>query len=194
MSGTGVLSGAVAVVTGGASGMGLATVQRFVAEGASVVVADLNVEAGERVAAELGDAVRFERCDVSVEADVAAVVRAAVDSFGRLDIMFNNAGVGGAFGPITEIESDDWDTTFGVLVRGVFTGTKHAARQMIEQGARRVDHQHSVGGRPRRWGRPAGLLSSQGSSHQPDRDHRERAGLRTRSGSMRSARASSSRR
>ena len=49
--------------------------------------------------------------------------------------MFNNAGVGGAFGPITEIESDDWDTTFGVLVRGVFTGTKHAARQMIEQGA-----------------------------------------------------------
>ncbi len=114
--------------------MGLATVERFVAEGASVVVADLNVEAGERVAADLGDAVRFERCDVSVEADVAAIVAAAVESFGRLDIMFNNAGVGGAFGPITEIESDDWDTTFGVLVRGVFTGTKHAARHMIEQG------------------------------------------------------------
>ena len=135
MSSTGVLKGVVAVVTGGASGMGLATVRRFVAEGASVVVADFNVEAGERVAAELEHAVRFERCDVSVEADVAAAVRAAVDSFGQLNIMFNNAGVGGAFGPITEIESDDWDTTFAVLVRGVFNGTKHAARQMIEQGA-----------------------------------------------------------
>ena len=81
MLSTGVLEGAVAVVTGGASGMGLATVRRFVTEGASVVVADLNVEAGERVAAELEHAVRFERCDVSVEADVAAAVRAAVDSF-----------------------------------------------------------------------------------------------------------------
>jgi NAD(P)-dependent dehydrogenase (short-subunit alcohol dehydrogenase family) len=131
---TGQLDGKVAVITGAASGMGLATAQRFVAEGASVVIADFNADAGEAVAAELGDAARFVRCDVAIDADVASAVARAVEAFGRLDIMFNNAGIGGAFGPITEIESDDWDATFAVLVRGVFLGTKHAARVLIAQG------------------------------------------------------------
>lgn len=130
----GQLDGRVAVITGASSGMGLATASRFVAEGASVVLADVNVEAGERAAAELGDATRFTRCDVSIEADVDAAVTLAVDSFGRLDVMFNNAGVGGAFGPITEIDVEHWDDTFAVLTRGVFLGIKHAARVMIEQG------------------------------------------------------------
>jgi NAD(P)-dependent dehydrogenase (short-subunit alcohol dehydrogenase family) len=130
----GILEGRVAVVTGGASGMGLASVRRFVGEGASVVIADLNREAGESVSAELGDRTRFTRCDVSVEGDVAAAVGLAVEVFGGLDVMFNNAGIGGAFGPITEIEVDDWDATFAVLVRGVFLGTKHAARVMVDQG------------------------------------------------------------
>lgn len=114
--------------------MGLATAQRFVAEGASVVLADYNVEAGQAAADALGDAARFTRCDVAVEDDVAAAVALATDAFGRLDVMFNNAGIGGAFGPITEIEVDDWDATFAVLVRGVFMGIKHAARVMIAQG------------------------------------------------------------
>ena len=130
----GTLAGTVAVITGGASGMGLATVRRFLDEGASVVIADLNRDAGESVAAELGHRVRFTLCDVSLEDDVAAAVALAVEAFGGLDIMFNNAGIGGAFGPITEIEADDWDVTFAVLVRGVFLGIKHAARVMIEQG------------------------------------------------------------
>jgi NAD(P)-dependent dehydrogenase (short-subunit alcohol dehydrogenase family) len=130
----GQLDGTVAVITGGASGMGLASAQRFVAEDARVVIADLNVEAGERAVAELGSAARFIRCDVSVEADVASTVSLAVEAFGRLDVMFKNAGIGGAFGPITEIDVDDWDATFGVLVRSVFHGTKYAARVMIEQG------------------------------------------------------------
>jgi NAD(P)-dependent dehydrogenase (short-subunit alcohol dehydrogenase family) len=130
----GQLDGKVAVITGAASGMGLASAQRFVAEGAGVVIADLNVEAGERAASELGDAARFVRCDVSVEADVASSVSLAVEAFGRLDVMFNNAGIGGAFGPITEIDVADWDATFGALVRSVFLGTKHAARVMISQG------------------------------------------------------------
>lgn len=133
-SATGRLEGRVAVITGGASGMGLATAARFVAEGASVVIADLNVSAGERVAAELGESVRFTRCDVSIEADVAAAVALATDVFGRLDVMFNNAGIGGAIGPITELSVDDWDATFHVLVRSVFLGTKYAAQVMIEQG------------------------------------------------------------
>lgn len=130
----GQLEGKVAIITGGASGMGLATARRFVDEGASVVIADFNGEAGERTAEELGDAVRFTRCDVSVEDDVASAVAQAIDSFGRLDVMFNNAGVGGAFGPITELDVDDWDATFAVLVRGVYLGTKHAARVMIDRG------------------------------------------------------------
>lgn len=132
---TGQLEGHVAVITGAASGMGLATAERFIAEGASVVIADFNVAAGEEAADRLGDQCRFTRCDVSVEDDVAAAVALATDAFGHLDTMFNNAGIGGAFGPITEIKGDDWDTTFAVLVKGVFLGTKHAARVMIDQGS-----------------------------------------------------------
>ena len=130
----GQLAGRVAVITGAASGMGLATAARFVAEGANVVLADYNAEAGQAAADALGPAARFTRCDVSIEDDVAAAVALAADAFGRLDIMFNNAGIGGAFGPITELEVDDWDATFAVLVRGVFLGTKHAARVLIDQG------------------------------------------------------------
>ncbi len=131
---TGQLAGKVAVITGAASGMGLATAERFVSEGASVVIADFNAEAGQAAADRLGDRCRFTKCDVAVEDDVAAAVALATDSFGRLDIMFNNAGVGGAFGPITEVLADDWDSTFAVLMKGVFLGIKHSARVLIEQG------------------------------------------------------------
>lgn len=99
-----------------------------------MVIADLNAEAGEAAATAMGPAARYTRCDVSVEDDVAAAVELATQAFGRLDVMFNNAGIGGAFGPITEIDPDDWDTTFAVLVRGVFLGIKHAARVLIDQG------------------------------------------------------------
>ena len=136
---TGQLESKVAIVTGGASGMGLATVRRFLEEGASVVVGDLNSDNGRQLLEELSadgydEKVRFTVTDVSVEDDVAAMTELALDAFGRLDIVFNNAGIGGAFGPITELEVDDWDTTFHVLVRSVFLGTKHAAKVLIEQG------------------------------------------------------------
>jgi len=124
------------MITGGASGMGLATVRRFVDEGARVVVADLNEEAAASALASLGagDRVVFERVDVASETDVARAVSRATSSFGQLDIVFNNAGVGGAFGAVTDIEVEDWDYTFAVLVRGVFLGVKHGAQQMISQG------------------------------------------------------------
>jgi NAD(P)-dependent dehydrogenase (short-subunit alcohol dehydrogenase family) len=136
---TGRLEGKVAVVTGGASGMGRATALRFLHEGASVVVADLNEEngkvfVGEATDAGFGDRTAFVRTDVAEEADVANMVSTAVDEFGRLDIVFNNAGVGGAFGPVTDLDVDDWDWTMGVLLRGVFLGVKHGARQMKAQG------------------------------------------------------------
>jgi NAD(P)-dependent dehydrogenase (short-subunit alcohol dehydrogenase family) len=127
-----------ALITGGASGIGRATAERFLAAGWSVVVADFNADSGRAVLAQWGDRYRdrvhFVRADVSREADVEAAVRRAVEAFGRLDCVFNNAGVGGAFGPLTELGAEDWDYTFAVLVRGVFLGTKHGARAMQAQG------------------------------------------------------------
>jgi NAD(P)-dependent dehydrogenase (short-subunit alcohol dehydrogenase family) len=131
-----LLTDRVAVVTGGASGIGRATVLKFLSAGAKVVVGDLNAENGQKLVAEVDDAehLRFIRTDVAEEAEVEGLVGAAVDGFGGLDVVFNNAGVGGAFGPLTETTVADWDRTFAVLVRSVFVGIKHAARVMIEQG------------------------------------------------------------
>jgi NAD(P)-dependent dehydrogenase (short-subunit alcohol dehydrogenase family) len=133
------LAGKVAVVTGGASGLGRATVMRFLADGAKVVVADLNEANGSETlavarAAGHGDDVVFMRCDVASEADVTAIVAEAVRRFGRLDIAYLNAGVGGAFGPIAETSVEDWDYTFDVLVRSVFLGMKHASSAMRKLG------------------------------------------------------------
>ena len=135
----GRLEGKVAVITGGASGIGRATVLRFLDEGAAVVAADLNETSGREtldLAARAGQAahVRFIRADVAAEADVEAAINLAVSEYKRLDCVFNNAGVGGAFGPITHTAAEDWDYTFAVLVRGVFFGIKHGARVMKAQG------------------------------------------------------------
>jgi len=135
----GRLDGNVAVITGGGNGIGRATTLRFLSEGAAVVVADINQETGQETIALArqaghGDRVRFVRADVTVEADVAAAIAAAPAAFGRLDCVFNNAGVAGAFGPVTHIELEEWDWTFAVLVRGVFLGLKHGARVMKAQG------------------------------------------------------------
>jgi NAD(P)-dependent dehydrogenase (short-subunit alcohol dehydrogenase family) len=124
----------VAVVTGGGGGIGLAIARAVVVGGGSVVIGDLNVERGGAAIAELGERSRFLRVDVADEADVELLVDTAVESFGHLDAMFNNAGVGGAFGPITEQTVEAWDATFAINTRSVFLGTKHAARQLIEQG------------------------------------------------------------
>lgn len=128
------MSGA-ALVTGGASGIGRAVVDRLLRDGMAVLVADYNEANGAAALADLqaagyGDRVEFVRTDVSDEDAVAAAVAAARQRFGRLDAVVNNAGVGGAFGPITEVELEDWEYTFGVISRGVFLGTKHAARVM----------------------------------------------------------------
>lgn len=133
------LNGKVAVITGGASGMGRSTVLRFLREGAKVVIADYNEQTGAdtlaAAAAEgLAGNARFIKVDVAREQDIEAMFACAVDSFGGIDIVFNNAGVGGAIGPLTETTVDDWDYTFDVLAKGVFLGIKHAARIMRAQG------------------------------------------------------------
>lgn len=128
----------VAIVTGGAGGMGQATVARFLAEGARVVIADFNAASGQAtldMARQAGhaDAARFIRTDVAREADIKAMIECAMSEFGRLDILFNNAGVGGAIGPVWEIEEEEWDYTFDVLVKGVFFGIKHGSRVLRQQ-------------------------------------------------------------
>ena len=118
----GRLESRVAVVTGGASGLGEATVRLFTAQGARVVVADLQADRGKALADELGAAAVFSRTDVTREEDVAAAVDLAAAEFGRLDCMFNNAGIVGAVGPIDEVPVEDFDATVAVHLRGVFLG------------------------------------------------------------------------
>lgn len=135
----GRLAGRVAVITGGANGIGREAALRFLSEGARVVIADLNERNAESVlrhAAQAGHAaaIRSIRTDVAKECDIEAMFRCALDEFGRLDCVFNNAGIGGAFGPITETRVEDWDYTLSVLLRGVFLGMKHGARILQSQG------------------------------------------------------------
>ena len=135
----GRLDGKVAVITGGGSGIGRDTVLRFLDEGARVVLGDLNETTARETLdfasrAHHGARVRFQRTDVAEETDVEALIALATREFGRLDCVFNNAGVAGAFGPITHQTVEDWDYTFAVLVRGVFLGVKHGARVLKAQG------------------------------------------------------------
>jgi NAD(P)-dependent dehydrogenase (short-subunit alcohol dehydrogenase family) len=108
-------------------------------QGARVVIADVDPERAREtleLGAQLAGAARVcvQRCDVSSESEVAALVQRALTEFGRLDCMFNNAGIVGAVGPLLDIDADAWDKTFSVLVRGVFLGIKHAGRAMHASG------------------------------------------------------------
>jgi len=147
----GRFAGRSAVITGGASGIGLATARRLLREGAHVLIGDYNSTAADAAVVGLaaeGFAGRaaWRRADVAEEADVAALMDAALDLQGGLDIVFNNAGIGGAIGPIVETEVEHWDATFAVLTRGVFLGVKHAARRMIPRGGGAIINTASIAG------------------------------------------------
>ncbi len=140
------LDGKVAIVTGGASGIGEGTVRKFVASGARVVVADIQDARGQKLAEELGPGVSYYHTDVSQEEEVRAAVGHAVNKWGRLDVMFNNAGFGGVSGSILETDMDAYDTTVAALLRGVVLGMKHAGRVMVEQGNGSIISTASVAG------------------------------------------------
>jgi NAD(P)-dependent dehydrogenase (short-subunit alcohol dehydrogenase family) len=140
------LAGKVAVITGAASGIGAATARRFVDEGATVVVADLQADLGRSVADQLGDAARFIACDVTDEDAVAGSIALAVETWGRLDIMFNNAGVVGAVGPIGGTDSVSWHRSIDILLNSVFYGCKHAAKVMVPQGSGSIISTTSIAG------------------------------------------------
>lgn len=125
---------ACVVVTGGASGIGEATVRGIVSEGGRVVIADLQEELGLALADELGAAAVFQRTDVTREEDIEAAIAAAVEHFGALTGMVNNAGIVGAIGSIMDTSAEAFDHTMAILSRAVFLGIKHAARAMRPQG------------------------------------------------------------
>jgi NAD(P)-dependent dehydrogenase (short-subunit alcohol dehydrogenase family) len=140
------LANKVTLVTGGGSGIGEATVRLFAAEGAAVVIADIQDDRGRRVAGELGPRAAYVHADVSREDDVRGAVAETVRRFGRLDCMFNNAGHAGVGGRIAEIPVAGFDETLGVLLRGVFLGMKHAAPVMQAQGSGSIISTASVAG------------------------------------------------
>ena len=140
------LDGKVALITGGASGIGESAARLFVAEGAKVVIADMQRERGAALADELGEAAVFQQVEVRQEAEVKAAVDLAIETWGRLDCMFNNAGFGGVLGPIEDIPADDFDLTMDVLVRGVFLGMKHAVPVMKKQGGGSIINTGSIAG------------------------------------------------
>ncbi len=145
----GRLEGKVAVITGAASGIGRATAIRFAGEGASVVIADLNQEGGEsaaRACKENGGNAVFQKTDVSVGEDVKGAVDRAVGEFGKLDTIFNNAGLGGAIGAIDEITFENWDMTMAILLRAVFAGMKYAVPEMRKTGGGSIISTASVAG------------------------------------------------
>ena len=129
----GILDGKVAIVTGATSGIGAAIAEKFIAEGASVVLAGRREAEGEARAAALGERAVFVRADVTVEAEVSALVDHAVGRFGRLDIMVNNAGTPGNMTPVVDFDADVFARTMAVHVGGVLLGTKHAGRVMAAQ-------------------------------------------------------------
>ena len=126
------LADKIAIVTGGASGLGKAIVERFAQEGSKVVVADLNEDAGQEIASNVGGL--FVKTDVTDAAAVEALVAQAVAQYGRLDIMVNNAGIDGVQAPIAEADDDNWHKVIDINLNGVYYGMKHGIAAMLKAG------------------------------------------------------------
>jgi NAD(P)-dependent dehydrogenase (short-subunit alcohol dehydrogenase family) len=141
------LKGKVAIVTGGASGIGRGVVEKFLTEGARVVIADVEVDRGQVLASELGSDAFYRQADVSDPDQVGALVAAAVEKFGGLDIMVNNAGVSGTMHRrFLDDDLADFHRIMAVNVLGVMAGTRDAARQMAAGHGGSIINMTSIGG------------------------------------------------
>lgn len=139
------LNGKVAVVTGGASGIGLATVETFIEYGAKVVVGDMQDEKGKALETRFGpDKLRFLQTDVTNKDQLSALINLSASAFGGLDILFNNAGHGGAPGHIEEVDFDQYDQTMDLLLKSVFMGTQMAIPLMKKRGGGSIINTSSV--------------------------------------------------
>ncbi len=143
---TGRLEGKVAIITGGTSGIGRGTVDLFLAEGAKVVAADLQDHKGEAMERELGANFSYCRANVAHEDEVKNLVEHTITKFGHLDVMFNNAGMGGVGGALHEIDMQGFDDTIGVLLKGVVLGYKYAVPHMTAQKSGSIISTASVAG------------------------------------------------
>ena len=161
----GRLEGKVAMITGAASGIGLGTMELFVSEGAKVIAADIQDEKGAMLERRFPDAVRYSRCDVTQEADIAAAVALAESAFGGLDIQFNNAGISDRMGAITEVTADGWNWIFDILVRGPALGMKHAVPAMLKRGGGSIINTASIAGLQAGWGPIAYSTAKAGVVH-----------------------------
>ncbi len=142
----GELADKVAIVTGGASGIGQATAELFVEEGASVVIADVDTDAGDEVASKLGSAAAFLRTDVSSADDVQATADFAVERFGGLHVMVNNAGIGGSPHRFLKDDFRDFNRVMAVNLLGVMLGSQRAARHMATHGGGAIINVTSIAG------------------------------------------------
>jgi NAD(P)-dependent dehydrogenase (short-subunit alcohol dehydrogenase family) len=159
------LMGKVAIVTGASAGIGRAAAFALAAEGASVVVSDIDVERGEEVAAAIrdkGGSALFVAADVSDDVQVAALVDAAVETFGGLDLAFNNAGIEGATAPTAECAVTNWHRTLAVNLTGVWSCMRHEIPRMLERGGGSIVNNASVAGLVGFVGIPAYVASKHG--------------------------------
>ncbi len=141
------LTNKVAIITGGAAGIGKATAELFLKHGARVMLVDINAEQLAATADELNNPdVRWVAADVADEAAVKDYVNQTLDQFGRIDVFFNNAGIEGKMGPITEQSMENFDRVMAVNVRGAFLGLKYVLKQMLKQGSGSVINMSSVAG------------------------------------------------
>jgi NAD(P)-dependent dehydrogenase (short-subunit alcohol dehydrogenase family) len=138
------LQGKVAVITGAVSGIGLATVERFIEEGAQVLAADIQSEAGSALEVRFGGALRFVRCDVTRPGEIKAAIDAAGTQFGGLDILFSNAGRGGTRAGVQDWDAEGWDETQALLLRSVVAGAAFATPHMIRRGGGSIINTSSV--------------------------------------------------
>ncbi len=145
----GRLDGKIASVTGGASGIGRATALAFAREGARVVIADVDADGGGEtveMVRQAGGAATFVHCDVTRAAEVERMVAHAVETYGRLDCAFNNAGVEGGNAPLADCPEDDWDRTLDINLKGVWLCLKYSIQQMLKQGGGAIVNTSSISG------------------------------------------------
>ena len=140
------LAGKVALITGAASGIGAAAVERFIQEGCRVALCDIQKAEGTALAEKYGDKAMFSYCNITDEESVSAAIDAATTHFGRLDVMFNSAGIVGSVGPVAQTPGAEWRFTIDVLLNGAFYCAKHAARVMQPQGSGSIISMASTAG------------------------------------------------
>lgn len=157
---TGRLEGKIALITGGCSGIGLASVELFVAEGAKVVVADVQDEKGAALQRRFAGHVVYRRCDVTQESDIAAAIAEADKAFGGLDILFNNAGTGGVVAGVADMPAEGWDFTQNLLLRAPMLGMKHAVPLMQARGGGSIVNTASIAGLEAGWGLAYGVAKA----------------------------------